>query len=99
MGMDRDKIVFTNVPGGKPIMVARNQDFTAGVKPKYKIIGTFEPIIDQTTGQYIRYASVFTQYLSTEKGVLRFVDMHKPFQQLVVIDLTTNQDVTKEFFK
>jgi len=62
----------------------------------YEISGIYG-VKFMTGGQVIRNKSVFKQTLSTEEGVMRFLDEMKPFDTVVIKDLDTKKDMTEYF--
>ncbi len=50
-----------------------------------------------TAGQAVRNKGTFKQYLNSEEGVMRFLDEMKPFESVVVKDLSNNTDMTEYF--
>jgi hypothetical protein len=49
------------------------------------------------TGNIVRQRQVFKTTLNGKKGVESFIQQMTPIEQIKVVDLNTNQDVTEEF--
>lgn len=61
----------------------------------YTITGVFATTW-APTGQVLRTQKMFKQIVLTEHGVLNFIDDHKPFSEIKVVD-ALGKDVTEEF--
>ena len=70
-----------------------SQDLLSGAK--YRIEGIYG--IKFYQDEILRDEKPFTQYLSTEWGVLAWVEEQSPFVSIKITNLTTGEDVTEDF--